>query len=197
MRVYTAMDFSAQWCLCNLRKTACIYMCDFQVSLLLFRQTAGSFFKLTTTPDYNNQSSGLWPYRQCRGAVLASEAFFEAILPNDATLVAAWSMIDSCWRSRKIQSPTDLLSHEMSVATKYFNFKIRRRLKYQCVHYLRRWVTLAKATANACTAEKGYWKSKIYALPSMRPNCITCLPSSSIWKFLADSCVTRPPKSSW
>lgn len=26
---------------------------------------------------------------------------------------------------------------------------------------------------------------------------VTCLPSSSIWKFFADSCVTRPPKSSW
>ena len=28
------------------------------------------------------------------------------------------------------------------------------------------------------------------------PN-VTCLPRYSIWKFLADSCVTRPPKSSW
>ena len=25
----------------------------------------------------------------------------------------------------------------------------------------------------------------------------TCLPRCSIWKFLADSCVTLPPKSSW
>lgn len=27
--------------------------------------------------------------------------------------------------------------------------------------------------------------------------CLTCLPLNSIWKFFADSCVTRPPKSSW
>lgn len=39
--------------------------------------------------------------------------------------------------------------------------------------HFRRWVTLARATAKACTAEKGYWKSRMYALPSILPNCIT------------------------
>jgi len=39
--------------------------------------------------------------------------------------------------------------------------------------YLSRWVTLASATANAWTALYGYWKSSVYALLSMRPNCIT------------------------
>lgn len=32
--------------------------------------------------------------------------------------------------------------------------------RWESVH-LRRWVTLARATANACTAEKGYWKSRM------------------------------------
>lgn len=45
-------------------------------------------------------------------------------------------------------------------------------LPIQCLH-LRRCVTLARATAKACTAEKGYWKSRMYALPSILPNCIT------------------------
>lgn len=39
--------------------------------------------------------------------------------------------------------------------------------------YFSRWVTLANATANACSAENGYWKSSVYALPSIRPNCMT------------------------
>ena len=42
------------------------------------------------------------------------------------------------------------------------------------MNYLRRCVTLAKAHANAWTAENGYWKSNVYALPSILPNCITC-----------------------
>lgn len=41
------------------------------------------------------------------------------------------------------------------------------------VVYFKRCVTLARATAKACNAENGYWKSNVYALPSMRPNCIT------------------------
>jgi len=39
--------------------------------------------------------------------------------------------------------------------------------------YLSRWVTFARATANACKALNGYWKSNVYALPSILPNCIT------------------------
>lgn len=152
------------------------------------------------------------------------------------------------------------------------------------LYHLSLCVTLARATAKAWTALNGYWKSRVYALPSIRPNCITCrrtaglvgwwrvetgnwgtgregeekrgkgegkeykregggvskvgqktigrdrvsravmkypsytsnetqmevpltqyrtnvsltcLPLNSIWKFLADSWVTRPPKSSW
>ena len=40
--------------------------------------------------------------------------------------------------------------------------------------HFNRWVTLAKATANAWMAVNGYWKSNVYALLSIRPNCITC-----------------------
>ena len=39
--------------------------------------------------------------------------------------------------------------------------------------HLSRCVTLASATAKAWTALYGYWKSSVYALLSMRPNCIT------------------------
>jgi len=39
--------------------------------------------------------------------------------------------------------------------------------------YLSRCVTFARATANACNALNGYWKSNVYALPSILPNCIT------------------------
>lgn len=46
--------------------------------------------------------------------------------------------------------------------------------------YLSRCVTFARATANACKALNGYWKSRVYALPSILPNCITCLPLNSI-----------------
>lgn len=50
--------------------------------------------------------------------------------------------------------------------------------------YFKRWVTFAKATANACNAENGYWKSRVYALPSILPNCITCRKRVSNYKFL-------------
>ncbi len=40
--------------------------------------------------------------------------------------------------------------------------------------HFRRCVTLARATAKAWMALNGYWKSSVYALLSMRPNCITC-----------------------
>lgn len=40
-------------------------------------------------------------------------------------------------------------------------------------YYFKRCVTLANATEKACSAENGYWKSNVYAFPSMRPNCIT------------------------
>ena len=44
--------------------------------------------------------------------------------------------------------------------------------------HFRRCVTLAKATANACRAVNGYWKSSVKALLSTRPNCITCTHTS-------------------
>lgn len=72
----------------------------------------------------------------------------------------------------------------------------------RCTPFIRaahfsRCVIEASATANACTALKGARKSRVYAPFSILPNCITCLSANSIWKFFADSCVTRPPKSSW
>lgn len=36
-----------------------------------------------------------------------------------------------------------------------------------------------------------------YQYRQMKVNFITCFPRNSIWKFFADSCVTRPPKSNW
>ena len=40
--------------------------------------------------------------------------------------------------------------------------------------HLSRCVTFASATASACRALNGYWKSNVYALPSILPNCMTC-----------------------
>lgn len=51
---------------------------------------------------------------------------------------------------------------------------------YVCT-YFNRCVTLASATANACNAENGYWKSNVYAFPSIRPNCITYNTMISNW----------------
>lgn len=39
--------------------------------------------------------------------------------------------------------------------------------------YFKRCVTFARATAKACSAENGYWKSSVYAFPSILPNCMT------------------------
>lgn len=41
------------------------------------------------------------------------------------------------------------------------------------IDYFIRWVTFANATPKAWIAENGYWKSSVYAFPSIRPNCMT------------------------
>ena len=59
--------------------------------------------------------------------------------------------------------------------TRFQNVKIGDISHYGIVlnAYFSLWVTFASATAKAWTAVKGYWKSKVYALFSILPNCIT------------------------
>lgn len=161
------MDFSAQLCLCNLRTNSLHLYNDFQVSLLLFRQTAGSFSRLNYLHSRwcASQLSSLTLHMQCRGQWLPSEAILIVTLPNvvATTLVAVWS--SAAWLYLSASATRADFSNKSVVtwnnrALKSFQLP-DIQAKCKIMYYLRRWVTLAKATAKACTAEKGYWKSKI------------------------------------
>ena len=76
------------------------------------------------------------------------------------------------WSGKK-NFTTSKITHGLCVNKKETLSKVVSTYQVVTIIHFSLCVTLASATPKAWTAVNGYWKSSVYALLSIRPNCIT------------------------